>query len=65
MLQHLTLINARALLKNKLTEQDKMKDSNNNNYMLKCYLNVFKIVPAKMESNPFSYANVKDVEKCF
>ncbi len=27
-----------------------MKDSNNNNYVSKNYLNLFKIVPVKMES---------------
>lgn len=27
-----------------------MTSSNNNNYVLKCYLKFFKIVPVKMES---------------
>ncbi len=27
-----------------------MTSSNNNNYMFKCYLKFFKIVPVKMES---------------
>ncbi len=33
-----------------------MISSNNNNYVLKCYLNVFKIVPVEMESCWLSYA---------
>ena len=36
--------------KNKLTDKDKMKCSNNNNYVLKCYINVFYVVPDEMES---------------
>ena len=36
--------------KNKLTDKDKMKCSNNNKYVLKCYINVFYVVPKEMES---------------
>ncbi len=33
-----------------------MNSSNNNNYMLKSYLNFFKWVADKMQGYPFSYA---------
>ena len=39
------------LLKNKLTEQDKMNSSNNNKYVSKNYLNVFTIVLTEIGSN--------------
>ena len=35
--------------KNKQTEKEWMISSNNNKYVLKCYLKFFKIVPVKME----------------
>ena len=47
-LQHLT-IKYYMLLKKQATYEDWMISSNNNIYVLKCYLNVFKIVPVKME----------------
>ena len=38
-----------------------MNSSNNNSYVLKCYINLFNIVPVEMESggqfNCHSYAN--------
>ena len=36
--------------KNKLTDKDKMISSNNNNYISKCYLNVFTIVLTEIGS---------------
>ena len=46
--------------KNKLTDKDKMNLGNNNKYVLKCYINLFNIVPVEMESvgqfNCHSYA---------
>ena len=43
-----------SVTKSRLTDKDKMTSSNNNNYMLKCYINLFNIVPVKMESGvPF------------
>ncbi len=35
--------------KNKLTDKDKMNCSNNNNYVLKCYINLFYVVSDEME----------------
>ena len=32
------------LLKNKLTDKDRMNGSNNNKYVLKCYINLFDVV---------------------
>ena len=37
--------------KNKLADKDKMKCSNNYNLCVKCYINVFYVVPSEMESS--------------
>ena len=50
MLQHHRKLHSHVT-KNKLTNKDKMNSSNNNNYVLKCYINVFYVVPVEMEGN--------------
>ena len=47
-LQHLT-IRLLHVTKNKLTDKDKMISSNSYIYELKCYINVFYVVPSEME----------------
>ena len=47
-LQHLTT-KLPHVTKSRLTDKDKMTSSNNNNYVLKSYLNVFRWVADRMQ----------------
>ena len=55
--QHLTTKLPRVT-KSRLTDKDKMTSSNNNNYVLKSYLNVFKWVADRMQGDYVSNANI-------
>ena len=56
-LQHLTT-KLPHVTKSRLTDKDKMTSSNNNNYVLKSYLNVFKWVADRMQGCSVSNANI-------
>ena len=56
--QLLTINTLHSVTEKQITYKDKMTSSNNNNYVLKSYLNVFKWVADRMQGCKVSNANI-------